>query len=142
KSWRVLDAFDWQATTNFGGQLVGLYQEDRTDSGTQKWMSFGIRPSYAFTEHFKLVTELGHDRVQPASGPTRTLTKFTIAPTLAMGKSFWSRPELRLFYTYAQWNQAAQEAAGDNANDPLSSSGVFGSRRHGSTVGLQVESWW
>nr|WP_294865759.1 carbohydrate porin [uncultured Pseudogulbenkiania sp.] len=142
KSWRVLDAFDWQATPNFGGQLVGLYQQDRVDGGTQKWMSFGIRPSYAFTEHFKLVTELGHDRVQPASGPTRTLTKFTIAPTLAMGKSFWSRPELRLFYTYAQWNQAAQDAAGDNTNDPLSSSGVFGSRRHGSTVGLQVESWW
>lgn len=141
-SWRVLDAFDWQATPNFGGQLVGLYQQDHTDGGTQKWMSFGIRPAYAFTEHFKLVAELGHDRVQPASGPTRTLTKFTIAPTLAMGKSFWSRPELRLFYTYAQWNQAAQDAAGNNADDPLSASGVFGSRRHGSTVGLQVESWW
>lgn len=142
KSWRVLDTLDWQATENFGGQLVGIYQRDEKPTGNQTWKSFGIRPAYAFTENFKLVAELGHDMVSPSSGPTRHLTKFTIAPTLAKGKGFWSRPELRLFYTYAQWNKAAQDAAGDNRDDPLSSSGVYGSKRHGSTVGLHLESWW
>lgn len=140
KSWRLLDAWDWQATKNFGGQLVGVYQRDQTPSGTQTWKSVGIRPAYAFTEHFKLVGELGQDQVSPSGAPSRNLTKFTIAPTLAMGSSFWSRPELRLFYTYARWNQAAQNAA--SAGDALSSTGVFGSSRSGSTVGLQVESWW
>jgi maltoporin len=140
KSWRLLDAWDWQATKNFGGQLVGVYQRDETPTGTQTWKSVGIRPAYAFTEHFKLVGELGHDQVSPSGAATRNLTKVTLAPTLAMGRGFWSRPELRLFYTYARWNQAAQNAAA--AGDALSSTGIFGTKRSGSSVGLQVESWW
>jgi maltoporin len=140
KRWRVLDAFDWQATKNFGGQVAAIYQRDITPTGSQNWVSFGVRPVYAFTDHFKLVTEAGHDRVTPSDAPTRTLTKFTIAPTLAMERSFWSRPELRLFYTYAHWNKAAQAAAAPN--DPLSTTGVFGSSRNGSTVGVQLETWW
>ncbi|CAH2787335.1 MAG: Maltoporin (maltose/maltodextrin high-affinity receptor, phage lambda receptor protein) [uncultured Caballeronia sp.] len=140
KSFRVLDAFDWQATRDFSGQVVGIYQRDIAPTRSQTWVSMGIRPVYAFTQHIKLQGDLGHDIVTPEGGPTRTLFKASVALTLAIDRSFWSRPELRLFYTYARWNKAAQDAAGPG--DPLSTTGIFGTSRTGSTVGAQVEWWW
>ncbi|SFH82175.1 maltoporin [Paraburkholderia megapolitana] len=141
KSLRVLDAFDWQATRDFGGQVVGIYQRDIAPSGgSQTWVSMGVRPAYAFTQHIKLQGDFGHDLVTPSGGPTRKLLKASVALTLAMDRSFWSRPELRVFYTYAHWNQAAQAAAAPG--DPLSTTGIFGTSRTGSTVGTQMEWWW
>ncbi len=141
KSLRFLDAFDWQATRDFGGQLLGLYERDIAPSGgSLTWVSMGIRPVYAITHHIKIQGDLGNDRVTPDNGPTRTLLKASVALTLAMDRSFWSRPELRVFYTYAHWNKAAQDAAAPG--DPLSTTGIFGSSRTGSTVGAQVEWWW
>ncbi|RDU94988.1 carbohydrate porin [Trinickia dinghuensis] len=141
KSLRFLDAFDWQATRDFSGQLLGLYERDIAPSGgSLTWVSMGIRPVYAITHHIKIQGDIGNDRVTPDNGPTRTLLKASVALTLAMDRSFWSRPELRLFYTYAHWNQAAQAAAAPG--DPLSTTGIFGSSRTGSTVGAQVEWWW
>jgi maltoporin len=141
KSFRILDAFDWQATRDFSGQVVGIYQRDIAPGGNgQTWISMGVRPVYAFTQHVKLQGDLGHDVVSPTNGPTRTLLKASVALTYAMDRSFWSRPEFRVFYTFAHWNKAAQDAAAPG--DPLSTTGIFGSSRTGSTVGAQVEWWW
>jgi maltoporin len=140
KTVRLIDGFDWQATQNFGGQMVGLYERFIAPTGSQTWISTGIRPSYAFTKHIKLQGDVGRDIVTPDGGPTRTLVKASIALTLAMDRSYWSRPELRLFYTYAHWNRAAQAAAAPG--DSLSTTGVFGTSRTGSTLGIQMETWW
>ncbi|WP_313282267.1 maltoporin [Stutzerimonas balearica] len=144
KSWRVVEYFDWQTTSRFGGQFQVVYQKDTRDDGAdQDWLSIGVRPSYAISEQFKLVTELGHDQVDASDG-TRKLTKFTIAPTWSpTGPGFWARPEIRLYYTYASWNKAAQVAASQmDPGSTLSDSGTFGSARHGSNFGVQVEHWW
>ncbi len=144
KSWRVVEYFDWQLTPRFGGQFQVVYQKDkRVDGGDQDWWSVGVRPTYAFTEQFKLVTELGHDQIDAADG-TRKLSKFTVAPTWSpAGPAFWARPEVRLYYTYAQWNDAAQRAANlMAAGSALSDSGAFGDAQHGSNFGVQVEYWW
>lgn len=144
KSWRVVEFFDWQVTPRFGGQFQAVYQKDtRQDGGDQDWISVGVRPVYALTEEFKLVAEVGHDQIDAKAG-TRKLTKFTIAPTWSpAGPEFWARPEFRLYYTYAQWNDAAQEAANlMAAGSALSETGAFGSAQHGSNFGVQVEYWW
>ena len=144
KRYRIVEFFDWQVTPRFGGQVEAVYQKDfRPDGGNQEWLSLGVRPTYAISEKFKLVTELGHDQVQAADG-TRKLSKFTFAPTWSpKGPGFWTRPEVRLYYTYASWNAAAQRAANEfDAGSALSDSGAFGSARHGSNAGLQVEYWW
>lgn len=145
KRWRLVEGIYAQLTPELGGMLTAVYQKDLAPGADQTWISAGGRLTYGFTEHLKLQGELGHDRVKPAEGATRHLTKLTIAPTLAMGKGFWSRPELRLFYTYARWNDAARSAA-EGSTDPavasIASTGVFGGRRHGSTLGVQFEGWW
>ena len=144
KRYRIVEFFDWQVTPRFGGQVEAVYQKDfRPDGGNQEWLSLGVRPIYAISEQFKLVTELGHDQVKAADG-TRKLSKFTFAPTWSpKGPGFWTRPEVRLYYTYASWNAAAQRAANEfDAGSALSDSGAFGSARHGSNAGLQVEYWW
>ncbi len=144
KRYRIVEFFDWQVTPRFGGQVEAVYQKDfRPDGGNQEWLSLGVRPTYAISEQFKLVTELGHDQVKAADG-TRKLSKFTFAPTWSpKGPGFWTRPEVRLYYTYASWNAAAQRAATEfDAGSALSDSGAFGSARHGSNAGLQVEYWW
>lgn len=144
KSWRVVEFFDWQVTPRFGGQFQVVYQKDkRQDGGDQDWISVGVRPVYALTEEFKLVAEVGHDQIDAEAG-TRKLTKFTVAPTWSpAGPEFWARPEFRLYYTYAQWNDAAQDAANlMAAGSALSETGAFGSAQHGSNFGVQVEYWW
>jgi maltoporin len=141
RTWRVLESPMWQITPNFGGALLALMQKTRApDNQGLTWYSFGVRPSYAFSDHFKLVMEFGHDQIRPDAGETRKLDKFTIAPTLSMGKAFMARPELRLYYTYARWNRAAQRAA--DAETALAADGPYGSQLHGANAGLQLETWW
>lgn len=144
KTWRVVEFFDWQVTKHFGGQFEAVYEHNKLEGGDeQNWMSVGVRPVYAITDTIKLITEVGHDQVE-AEGGTRKMTKFTIAPAWSpMGPGFTTRPEVRLYYTYAQWNEAAQRSASLlAAGSALSDTGAFGSDLHGSNFGVQVEYWW
>ncbi|MBB3105190.1 maltoporin [Azomonas macrocytogenes] len=141
KSWRLVENLVWQITPRFSGQFEVVYQKDiRTDSDDQRWLSIGVRPVYALTEHIKLQAEVGRDQIKAPDG-TRQLTKFTIAPAWSFaGMEYWARPELRVYYTYATWNKAAQRAA--DPGSTLSSTGAFGTDRHGSNFGAQLEWWW
>ncbi|WP_317203536.1 carbohydrate porin [Janthinobacterium sp.] len=137
---RVFDNLYWQVTPEFGGSALVLVQRDKSNAGSQTWTSVGARPVYALTDNFKLQLEVGHDRITSASGgAAQQLSKVTFAPTVALAKNFWSRPELRLFVTYAKWNTAAQQAAA--AGSTLSSTGVFGGKTNGTSAGVQVEAW-
>jgi maltoporin len=128
------------AGTHWSGMGTFVYEDTKRATGHTKWTSFGVRPIYHFSDTFNLAAELGYDQVKPDGAASRNLTKFTIAPELSAGGSFWSRPVLRAFYTYAKWNGAAQAAA--TAGTALSNTGVFGSSTNGSTIGFQVETWW
>lgn len=139
---RLVEGLYFQPTPKFGGQVVAVYQKDSADTpalaGT--WTTLGGRVAYGLTPHVKLLADLGHDRVKPQDGDERHLTKFTLATALAAGPGYYSRPELRLFYTRANWNTAARTAAA--AGDALSATGVFGSVTSGSVIGITAESWW
>jgi len=138
RAWRIVEQVLWEPEgSRWNGMATAVYENQ---IGKQKWLSVGARPVYHFDDKWSLAFEVGHDRVKPDNGDTRALTKFTIAPQLSAGPKFMSRPSLRLFYTYAKWNDAAQKAA--SAGDTLSATGAFGATTHGSTYGLQVEAWW
>jgi maltoporin len=139
---RVVDVLTVQPTEWLGAQAAFVYQHDDTGSGNagdkQDWISTGARVGWGFTEHAKLLGEVGYDRVKKDNGADPLwLAKFTIAPAITAGKGFNSRPELRLFYTYAMWNENARTAGVDSgqiyvATDKLS----------GATYGIHAETWW
>ena len=143
KSWRVVEYFDWQLTPRFGGQFQVVYQKDkRDDGGDQDWWSVGARPVYAFSEQFA--------RRRGRSRPDRCHRRHAQAEQIhhradLVSRRSWllARPEFRLYYTYASWNDAAQRAANVMAEgSALSDTGAFGNARHGSNFGVQVEHWW
>lgn len=120
------------------------------DQSWRTWNAIGVRPVYNFTDNFSLAVEVSHewaeidDQGNNFDHKQQKLNKFTIAPQLAAGKGFWARPVFRLFYTYAQWNDAAAHSSWGNVegneNNVWTSS--MGSGGHGATYGAQVEAWW
>ena len=128
--WSGLAAFVWERK-NFDGE----FEEEL--GGDQDWLSLGVRPIYHINEHFGLALEVGYDRVDPDEGDDRELTKITFAPLIRAKGGFFARPELRVFVTYADWNEAAREAGvittGENP---------FGDDNDGWTFGVQAEAWW
>jgi maltoporin len=124
----------------FGAQAAVVYQHDDLGNAGQitDWYSGGARVSIAFAENFKLLGEAGVDRVTKSNGsPPQYLSKFTVAPTISSGRGLLTRPELRLFWTYALWNEAARIATVDSAM--FYTSTIYLS---GQTFGVQAETWW
>ncbi|HCE08438.1 MAG TPA: porin [Oxalobacteraceae bacterium] len=136
---RVFDDVVIQPTKQFSMEFVALMQRDKSDAGgSSTWTTLGVRPVYALTNHFKLQMELGTDRVtSPTGGAPQRLTKITFAPTISAGQGYWARPELRAFVTYGKWNDAATASVNASNN----SGPVYGTATNGTSVGVQVESW-
>lgn len=143
-NFRLMDQFQFQFTPD--ASLAGVLIYDRASKGSdaapdwtgnnQTELSAGMRFKYAFSDYVALNTELGYNSLKSLAPDSkrRALTKFTIAPTLSAGRSFWARPEMRLFATYAKWNKAA---------GAVGTGGAFGAdATHGFSYGAQVEAWW
>ena len=137
---RFVDVFTIQPTAWLGAQLAGVIQHDDLGNAGQvtNWYSGGGRVSVAFTENFKILGEAGYDRVTKSNGaPPQYLSKFTVAPTISSGRGLLTRPELRLFFTWALWNEAARIATIDSGM--LFTNSIYLSA---STFGVQAETWW
>jgi len=131
---RIADSLNWQLGA-FGGQTLIGYQTNKDDiTGIEtKDTSVGGRISYAFSKNFKLLIDAA-TTTRTGNGPDQQLNKLVIAPTLSVGPDFWARPELRLYVTMANWNDAAAAA---NAT----SFGLAGKTAR-TTAGVQYEIWW
>lgn len=121
---------------NIEMMYVQIY-EDRdfdNDSG-QTWASFGVRPVYKWSDVMSTALEFGYDRVDPqADGEsTRDLKKITLAQQWSAGSSFWARPQIRVFATYAQWDGGRYQAASES---------IDAGDDDGLTFGVQAEAWW
>jgi len=136
---RVVDVLTIQPTHWLGAQTAFVFQRDKSNTPSDgDWISAGARVSLGFVEHAKLLVEVGHDRVTPENGSgARLLTKITGALAIVPSRGFWSRPELRLFYTWALWNEDARTAHIDSGDLYLSSDYLSGA-----TFGLQAEAIW
>ena len=131
---RIADSLSWQMGA-LGGQTVLSYQtnkDERTGMET-KDTSIGGRISYAFSKNFKLLVDAATTS-RSGNGPDQRLDKLTIAPTLSVGPDFYSRPELRLYVTMSNWNDAAAAA---NA-----STFGAGGKTSRTVAGIQYEIWW
>lgn len=136
KVMRIADTINWQSGA-LGGQAVVGVQTNQDDGSTVKRTdtSLGGRVSYAVNQNFKMLLEAGATSSSFSdNSPKQTLNKVTIAPTLAVGGDFWSRPELRFYVTRASWNKAAATA----------NSATFGmnGKTSQTIAGVQYEIWW
>ncbi|EKO3721887.1 maltoporin LamB [Vibrio metschnikovii] len=90
-----------------------------------------VRPMYKWNDTMRTVFEAGyHGGKKTAGTETEDFghAKLTVAQAWAMGDSFWSRPELRVYGSYLH----------DTKNDDR-----FGTGNDSEfVVGVQVEAWW
>lgn len=148
---RIVEGLYTQFTPRLGAELVAVYQRDKGYTAAQTvlgvsenkvWSSLGGHVVYGISRRFKVGFDFGHDVVRPDNGPARRMSKFTIAPTISSGPGLNARPDLRFFYTYGKWNDAARAAANSaSPGSALSSTGAFGAARSGSMIGVQAEVW-
>ena len=138
ESWRGRITDQWVIKPwehlSLGSALVYQYTEFGDDAPHQHWASAGIRPVWHFNDVFSIALEPGIDWVSATSaGHSGMLGKFTIAPQVALGDEFFSRPVLRAFLTYAAWADDLEGGVGgaDYARDT-----------EGWSWGVQMESWW
>jgi maltoporin len=137
-SWRfrVTEHFIIQPGKHFsvGPALVYQHTDYGSSVGGQDWLSAGVRPIWAFNKYFSLAGEAGIDYVGNTINSTSgNLWKLTLAPQVALGNQFFSRPVLRIFVTYAQWSNAFVGQVGGQDYQGLNS---------GLTWGMQMEAWW
>lgn len=113
---RALDVLTIQPLEWLGLQANVVFQHDKNSTpAAGNWISAGTRASFAFTEHAKVLVEVGRDQLKTANGSgDRQLTKATGAVAIAAAKGFWARPELRLFLTYAVWDKNAAVSTVDS----------------------------
>ncbi len=145
---RFVDVLTIQPTAWYGQQTNFVYQRDNTGTGESgavtSWYSAGTRASFGVLEHLKLLAEVGYDRVQKTNGSDpQWLLKATGAIAIAGARGFWGRPEIRAFFTYAQWDKAAAGATVDSGRlytNPDPNTGVY--TLSGKIAGLQGEAMW
>ena len=108
------------------------------------WMGFTVRPQYNFTRNLALQAEIGYEKGDiwapvESWGSKKGLVdadilKITVAPTITLDDtSFWTRPQLRAFVTYASFDKNATKAG---INDKS-----LAGKDNGVTYGVQMESW-
>jgi len=160
KGWRVVEHLIVQPMDKLAGSFVLTYADFEQRFGqsdasfnSAKQLGVGIRPVYHFTDYFKLQGEIGYQMTdyKAAAIKDQSLTKVTVAPTLTPapgpGGIYYTRPELRLFVTYAAWDKGAQAQgiAGQSAACTVAggtSTSPFKCDTNGLTFGLQAEAWW
>jgi maltoporin len=114
---RIVDQGTTRLSGNLEAQYVAIYQkkdDDNAANGGYKWISAGIRPVYQWGGYSSTAVELGMDQIKPIKDgfdDTR-MTKLTVAQQFSLGSSIMSRPALRLFATYAKWDENGNSNSG------------------------------
>jgi maltoporin len=136
-TFRFTDSAVIQPNDKFAIQPVVIYQlqtDGNPANGTNKWLSFGARPVFFFTDHLSLAVEAGFDHTSSGVGLYKGwLEKFTVAPQIGAGRKFFSRPVLRAFVTYANWSEGLRGFVGGPA---------YLNKTSGWNFGVQGETWW
>lgn len=138
ESWRfrVTESLVLQPSDLFSIAPVLMYQytDYGGDFGSQNWVSAGLRPILQFNRFFRIAFEGGVDWVSESGlSPEGNVMKLSLAPELALGDRFFSRPVLRIFATYAHWSDGLVNAVGGLD---------YQNQRWGMTYGVQAEAWW
>ncbi len=152
--WRVIDHGAISLGDRWDLMYVGMYQDINLDSNNgTKWWTVGVRPMFKWTPIMSTLLEVGYDNVKSQeTGDTNNQYKITLAQQWQAGDSIWSRPALRVFATYAKWDEKwGYDYNGNtttNANYGNATSDGFNNMSFGRgdndefSFGAQMEIWW
>ena len=147
---RVLDHGAISLGDKWDLMYVGMYQnlDMDNDLGTE-WYTVGIRPMYKWTPIMSTLLEVGYDNVKSQQTSDRNSQyKITLAQQWQAGDSIWSRPAIRVFATYAKWDEEwGYIKNGNNVSKyaAATNSGISTTSRGDSdewSFGAQMEIWW
>ena len=147
---RVLDHGAISLGDKWDLMYVGMYQNIDMDNdlGTE-WYTVGIRPMYKWTPIMSTLMEVGYDNVKSQqTGDRNSQYKITLAQQWQAGDSIWSRPAIRVFATYAKWDEEwGYVKNGDKVSKyaAATNSGISTTSRGDSdefSFGAQMEIWW
>lgn len=123
---RFVESYSTEINEKWAIQAAAVYED--ADSGASSnnksdWTSLGVRPMYYFSDHYRIQGEIGYSVVKnyseiDGSGNSfgsRNLTRVTLAPEVAFGKGYYTRPVIRFYVTYSSWNAANREATNPNS---------------------------
>ncbi|ENR6324682.1 maltoporin [Enterobacter kobei] len=149
--WRVLDHGAITLADRWDLMYVGMYQNiDRDNNNGTEWWTVGVRPMFKWTPIMSTLLEVGYDNVKSQKTDEKNSQyKITLAQQWQAGDSIWSRPAIRVFATYAKWDEKWGYA---NNSDTGYTSGVAYSDTSAKTFsrgdddewtfGAQMEIWW
>lgn len=152
--WRVLDHGAISLGDSWDLMYVGMYQDINLDSNNgTKWWTVGVRPMFKWTPIMSTLLEVGYDNVKSQeTGDTNNQYKITLAQQWQAGDSIWSRPAIRVFATYAKWDEKWGYAPTGNNSKAGYTPGVaysdtsLNSFSRGDndewSFGAQMEIWW
>jgi maltoporin len=150
--WRVLDHGAISLGDSWDLMYVGMYQDINLDNNNgTKWWTVGVRPMYKWTPIMSTLLEVGYDNVKSQkTNDTNHQYKITLAQQWQAGDSIWSRPAIRVFATYAKWDEKwgyanSDSGAGYDSGVAYSDTSAKTFSRGDSdewTFGAQMEIWW
>ncbi|EPO5654714.1 maltoporin [Klebsiella oxytoca] len=142
--WRVLDHGAISLGDSWDLMYVGMYQDiDRDNNNGTQWWTVGVRPMYKWTPIMSTLMEIGYDNVKSQRTSDRNSQyKVTLAQQWQAGDSIWSRPAIRVFATYAKWDEKwSYNDSGVAYNDTSAKTFSRGDSDEW-TFGAQMEIWW
>jgi maltoporin len=151
KMYRVLDHGAITLAERWDMMYVAMYQNTDLDNNRgNEWYTVGVRPMYKWTPIMSTLLEAGYDNVKSQrTGDRNGQYKVTLAQQWQAGNSIWSRPAIRLFATYAKWDEKWGYATGDdtgyNAGTAYNDTSMHTFSRGKDdevTFGAQMEIWW
>ena len=138
-------------------------QQEMMSPDKLTWVTLGIRPQWKWNELTSTVLDFGWDKVTNGADFTifendkirkefadSQMFKVTLAQQFHPRFGAWVRPVLRVFVTYANWDELKCPAGAVNCTPNTAGidgdrgliSDNFGKATDGVTFGVQMEAWW
>ena len=140
---RVIDHGAITLADQWDLMYVGMYQNiDLDNNNGTEWWTVGVRPMFKWTPIMSTLLEVGYDNVKSQkTDDTNSQYKITLAQQWQAGDSIWSRPAIRVFATYAKWDEKWGYNNGIAAKDTSTTTYSRGDNDEWS-FGAQMEIWW
>jgi maltoporin len=157
--WNVTPCFSFDTwaywdNSNFGyttfvkpHRAPGTGPGDLVDGGgSRNLVGVGVRPVVWICDNFAIQGQAGYNYIDNNRGAGNNISCvgrggsmgiFTIAPTIKPTGGYFTRPEIRIFATYAIWNHSLAQGAVINTGAPP----YINNQNQGWLFGSQMEIW-